>query len=836
MVLDGCLVTLMKEGLVDVVSEDDWPTLNKNNSSNEEAKLIPTDDNEATDSNFGSGESIRCVCGVDEDDGFTIQCDSCLVWQHVDCVGIKRDAVPDVYMCEQCRPVGEVSVTVGGALVRDKKPGRPSKRKLVEMNVSAKTNLNFKPAANLSKNYIRLPVRERILPSLRNLASEYFQARLWWPRISLDSFGETNFEALNILGLPSNAPSTLLLRHEKALDVRELRSRVRRSNSQYFHGPANRFAVYVAQDIDPGAFIGEYIGEITHASLLKDVSMSTTASDFVPDSVLFCGTAVEVSGLVVDSRMKGNFLRYLRRSCRPNCMVKIVCHPNPPPGSLTISFPHGDEIQDKSFEKKEFEVGVHWCLFALNTIKTGDELLLPIDYEDGNRIIRHECVCGNPELCLAPLFETYLSPLARVPSDEELTEIVNSSTTGGKKKKVQSQVTHTSGGKASAETLGSSGSLDSVGKPPTVKMSREERKLQQYIEFIERMEHSADRKHGRKGGSLGASLPSNQSSADHSLASSNGSRPSTPINNFPDSVPNKSNAIFADDEEANVQIDDDEVFFGHPSNEQGLGVKRRGRKIEKNLDPHSDWEKSTVKSVKSEEKANNDESDRDSLNNHVLGSVDDSSSPLLSKSFSLDPSSSTVLGPMMIVDGNRASFSPSPPKGSIPLKKWHSRSVMSGRLELKSPVKRKLEFQGNQIGMVEEIKFDKEKALHQLVKDEASDRSECDQIVLEDVKKDNELIKNEEYSEFGVFDGTKSKPVSPHNFENSKMQSDPPPQESTPTKKRLSLSDYLSRRRKSEAISNVVKFGLENDGFESAGTEFNSSRVQEFSPPDMPGE
>ncbi|KAI0233730.1 SET domain-containing protein 3, partial [Massospora cicadina] len=38
------------------------------------------------------------------DDGFTIQCDSCFVWQHAECVGIEEDQVPELYRCELCDP------------------------------------------------------------------------------------------------------------------------------------------------------------------------------------------------------------------------------------------------------------------------------------------------------------------------------------------------------------------------------------------------------------------------------------------------------------------------------------------------------------------------------------------------------------------------------------------------------------------------------------------------------------------------------------------------------------------------------------------------------------
>lgn len=45
---------------------------------------------------------IRCVCDSSEDDGFTIQCERCLVWQHAYCVKISQHNIPDHYLCDQC--------------------------------------------------------------------------------------------------------------------------------------------------------------------------------------------------------------------------------------------------------------------------------------------------------------------------------------------------------------------------------------------------------------------------------------------------------------------------------------------------------------------------------------------------------------------------------------------------------------------------------------------------------------------------------------------------------------------------------------------------------------
>lgn len=47
---------------------------------------------------------IGCICGIEEDDGFTIQCDICFRWQHCSCMGYRtNDEVPeDEYKCYYC--------------------------------------------------------------------------------------------------------------------------------------------------------------------------------------------------------------------------------------------------------------------------------------------------------------------------------------------------------------------------------------------------------------------------------------------------------------------------------------------------------------------------------------------------------------------------------------------------------------------------------------------------------------------------------------------------------------------------------------------------------------
>lgn len=46
----------------------------------------------------------RCICDFTHDDGYMICCDRCGEWQHVDCMGIDRQNIPENYMCELCQP------------------------------------------------------------------------------------------------------------------------------------------------------------------------------------------------------------------------------------------------------------------------------------------------------------------------------------------------------------------------------------------------------------------------------------------------------------------------------------------------------------------------------------------------------------------------------------------------------------------------------------------------------------------------------------------------------------------------------------------------------------
>lgn len=90
---------------------------------------------------------IRCICLCDDDDGFTIQCDRCLVWQHCACFGMSHSSVPDEYLCEQCDP-RPVDSNYARAVQRRRLQEEARKTHRAKHTTSSAASTLFESAAN----------------------------------------------------------------------------------------------------------------------------------------------------------------------------------------------------------------------------------------------------------------------------------------------------------------------------------------------------------------------------------------------------------------------------------------------------------------------------------------------------------------------------------------------------------------------------------------------------------------------------------------------------------------------------------------------------------------
>lgn len=124
-----------ENGTTSITSHQDMPSPSKQEAD--------TND-QGTDEETGV---IRCICLCDDDDGFTIQCDRCFVWQHCACFGMSHSSVPDEYLCEQCDP-RPVDSNYARAVQRRRLQEEARKTHRAKHTTSSAASTLFESAAN----------------------------------------------------------------------------------------------------------------------------------------------------------------------------------------------------------------------------------------------------------------------------------------------------------------------------------------------------------------------------------------------------------------------------------------------------------------------------------------------------------------------------------------------------------------------------------------------------------------------------------------------------------------------------------------------------------------
>lgn len=121
-------------------------SLSKNQDISSPSKQEVDTNDQGTDEETGV---IRCICLCDDDDGFTIQCDRCFVWQHCACFGMSHSSVPDEYLCEQCDP-RPVDSNYARAVQRRRLQEEARKTHRAKHTISSAASTLFESAANVA--------------------------------------------------------------------------------------------------------------------------------------------------------------------------------------------------------------------------------------------------------------------------------------------------------------------------------------------------------------------------------------------------------------------------------------------------------------------------------------------------------------------------------------------------------------------------------------------------------------------------------------------------------------------------------------------------------------
>jgi PHD finger proteni/SET domain-containing protein len=444
-------------------------------------------------SSFGT-PVIKCPCGNDEDDGVAVQCEKCSVWHHARCVGFVGKSPSDVYQCKECRDLEQdesidvvmheplSSVQEMTASVSSTIPKGPRKKRVtVKRNSTAfshPSSSNTIAMTEIGENIVEHDVMYLMDALKQELLRKPFASKTGE---ALAPYRHKNFEFLDAIRMERMHDLETAL---KPVEVKEVG-----------HGRDARFAVYATEAIDPGVLVIEFMGQIKLVDNLLSESKKGAwiAQPFVlfpnaPRSDAWWETDEDLTLLTVDGRRFGNLARYIRRSCRPNMSVKVVC--------VGV----GDSAT------------MHFVLASSNVIAVGEELCLPLDFGDpyNDGLFFYDCACPQPELCLSP-YSRHSPPLAapkRIHSNFRTDMEPNR---------------HTS---VPTTTTTTTTTTDPV---VTRKLTREERKMQRYIEFFEKMDRVEQKKEARKSGDTSATLKSRRDSTPaRGMTSTESSSPPPP--------------------------------------------------------------------------------------------------------------------------------------------------------------------------------------------------------------------------------------------------------------------------------------------------------------------
>ncbi len=283
---------------------------------------------------------IRCICGVDDDDGFTVQCEKCYRWEHAVCVGIRsvRDA-PEVYLCEQCNPRALDSETARRKQLDRKRlqsqaraqqssqQGQERRRK--RRNPSDAINNNNNTNNNLNSNSNNNNNNSNNVENNKKVSIDE-NARFYAEYCNDDTLSKNyKFPPLSTLFLnPIEKPSQ---ENPIPLKIKQLHTTQPRKQQAKYAGKPN-IILHSPTEIQEDQFITIYSGQISF--LDEYISNKINQYDLIhclkphvtsiPTNQSLDNPNVTGKFLVIDARIHGSISRFITSSISPNCVIRPI--------------------------------------------------------------------------------------------------------------------------------------------------------------------------------------------------------------------------------------------------------------------------------------------------------------------------------------------------------------------------------------------------------------------------------------------------------------------------------------------------------------------------------
>ncbi|SCU90445.1 LANO_0D08790g1_1 [Lachancea nothofagi CBS 11611] len=374
------------------------PRRNTNEESTEQKDALswPVPSSYVVDPDAGT---ITCICGFDDDDGFTIQCDHCNRWQHAICFGIRDiETAPDDHLCSTCQPR---KVDVKRAKKRQqerlnpKNTKRRRKSNQEEDQTGKNTTSDSVDSANTSTNNSsnhelgavpEIKAMDKLLTAMEHysvvyvpLSSNDYKDR--YVQMFLEKHCDDDWVI----------PYTYSTFQPISLEVRSYAE-----NARTFSG-LPKLGLFTQQDCPSGTFLEELLGEVDFSKkYFEDSRNNYRVYGTTKPKVLMHPHWP----ICIDSRLSGNLTRFLRRSCKPNVeLVSIRLNNDTPNVKFVLR-----ALRDLE-DGEELHIGWQWDLRhpIWQLIKGENKTVDSLDDQNKFTLVHSidtilgstDCACGN---------------------------------------------------------------------------------------------------------------------------------------------------------------------------------------------------------------------------------------------------------------------------------------------------------------------------------------------------------------------------------------------------------------------------------------------------------
>jgi hypothetical protein len=283
---------------------------------------------------------IQCICDSTADDGFTIQCEECDMWQHAKCYEIKKRNIPEHFICDRCN----------------------TRRRSSSLEIKGEYNKKTVKFTFLIACFLIIDKRKQkeFVSINKNIAKEkvvqdlFMEVHRQWMESNRSKHGTSKKTGNKGLDSIVVMESNLLLPAIPKASLKPIRKSLRASFFQNKNDPTVKKGVFADIHIPENRYLMEVTGQVVRKSEYKNEARNQFLALGTPLPHVFFYPMLDVC---IDARYTGNDARFIRRSCCPNSEVKSVILPNDSEDQTIHMGIYTKEAVDKG---EEITIGWNW--------------------------------------------------------------------------------------------------------------------------------------------------------------------------------------------------------------------------------------------------------------------------------------------------------------------------------------------------------------------------------------------------------------------------------------------------------------------------------------------